>query len=58
MPVRVALGTRQALEIFRRHVEGHALGDDRDAVAAAVAQPLENRPDERVDDRVQTNRRL
>ena len=57
MTVRVALGVRQALHVLRGDVEGHALGDHRHAVAAAVGQPLEDRPDQRVDDRLQPDRR-
>ena len=39
-------------------VEHHALGDDRHAVAPAVAQSLDDGADERVDDLLQADRRL
>ena len=37
--------------------EHDAFGDDRDAVAAAVAEPLDDRAGQRVDDRLERRRR-
>ena len=48
--VRVALDVVQLGEILGIEIEHEPFGDDRDAVAAAVAQALDDRADERVDD--------
>ena len=48
--VRVALDVVQLGEILGIEIEHEPFGNDRDAVAAAVAQTLEDGADERVDD--------
>ena len=48
--VRVALDVVQLGEILGIQIEHEPFGNDGDAVAAAIAQTLENRADERVDD--------
>ncbi len=48
--VRVALDVVQLGEILGIEIEHEPFGDDRDAVAAAVAQTLDDRADQRVDD--------
>ena len=48
--VRVALDVLERCEILRVEVEHHAFGDDRDAVAPAVAEPLDDGAGQRVDD--------
>ena len=52
--VRVALDDRELLEIALRENLDEPLGEHRDAVLPAVREPLDDRPHERVDDRLQS----
>ena len=49
--VRVALHLAESFEIAGRDVEDESFGDDRDAIAASLGEPLDDRADERVHDR-------
>ena len=51
--MRVALDLVRAREVPARDVEDDAFGDDRDAVATALAEPLDDGAGQRVDDRLQ-----
>ena len=55
VPVGVALGLREPLELLGVELEDEPFGDDRDAVPAPVAEALEDRPDEGVDDRAEAD---
>ena len=54
--VRVALHFVQRGKVLGMNIEDDPFGDDRDAVAAPVAETLDDRADQRVDDALQPDR--
>jgi hypothetical protein len=58
VPVRVVLDVADARKVFGRDAEHQPLGDDRHAVAAPLAQPLDDGAGQRVHDCLEPHGRL